>query len=670
MDNQIKSSLLNTDSMKNILNDVQINSINLNFDDIPINSENHLANRNKEKAKELIQRLLKESLEQRIFNSEKTTRNQLVTIKNTKDLAISITKVTLKISKQIEEKLKRDKEKQSKTKPIKVPNTKNKKGFSPHKLISNKTSSNFYRSKTPSHYGKNGNSTIHSKTPLAKLKKDLSKSKSNVALIKGKNLLKNNGTNSKLNTRRKSLGRKTKSSLNFKNFNNTNDYSLDDLHTVSVTSIKTNKTNNISINTVTNSKLNHYKNLNKAAKKKVGLRQNLDLSKDSKMSSNTKNLNVTNNNINININTSSEKNIIINLGKKKNIASKQSNLISNNNNLDNSAEKNMKRKKTPFNKRTITETNLNIKKGEKTVEDEIDDILTMEGKLQKENILNDNDPLLILPMNDLDFVPKNILRKYSVRNDMRESRRYKLNNFNILENLDQSKFEINIFKFLDIYTLINIKNVSKIFRKSVLAFIIKILKEEKEKVLNIKESLNITTIPEREDFENLVLNKGSKKAMQLLNESLLNHLFKDTKFPSNDIILIYRIYFQMINHPYSLIAKKDIFTFWEKCKSYFTSEQNGKTGDILLTMINQKKIDFGKNNEFQIYMLAKNNYKKILPNYFSNICGTTGLFVFVIKDILEFMGITPKIKKKENAFWTYSDIADSIDEKINYLNKL
>ena len=34
------------------------------------------------------------------------------------------------------------------------------------------------------------------------------------------------------------------------------------------------------------------------------------------------------------------------------------------------------------------------------------------------------------------------------------------------------------------------------------------------------------------------------------------------------------------------------------------------------------------------------------------------------------MGLTPKIKKKENAFWTYSDIADSIDEKINYLNKL
>ena len=87
-------------------------------------------------------------------------------------------------------------------------------------------------------------------------------------------------------------------------------------------------------------------------------------------------------------------------------------------------------------------------------------------------------------------------------------------------------------------------------------------------------------------------------------------------------------------------------------------------------MITHKKIDFSKNNEFQIFMLVNRNYKKILPNYFSNICGTTGLFVFVIKDILEFMGLSLKIKKKENAFWTYSEIADSIDDKIKYLNKL
>ena len=663
MDNIIKSSLLNVDNIKNILDDEQINSININnLENISVNSENQIANRNKEKAKELIQRLLKESLDQRILNSERIARNQLISIKNTKDLTLSITNVTLRLSKQIQEKIKRDKEKQTKVKNQKGTSIKNKKGYSPHKSTTNKTSTNFYRSKTPSHYGKNGNNTIHSKTPLTKLKKDLSKSKSNTSLIKNKTSLKNNGINNKNNIRRKSLGQKTKSSLNFKNFNNMNDYSIDDLHTVSVTSIKTNKINNININTVANSKLNQYKNLNKASKKKGGLRQNLDISKDSKMSSNTKNLNVTNNNINININTSSERNIIINLGKKKNGTGKQPI-------LDNSAEKNIKRKKTPFNKKAITETNLNIKKGEKTVEDEIDDILTMECKLQKENILNDNDPLLILPMNDLDFVPKNLLRRASVRNEMRESRRYKITNFSLLENMDKI-FDTNMFIFLDIYTLVNLKNVSKNIHKLVIYYLIQYLQKEKREILQIKDSLNITNIPEREDFENIVLNKGSKKAMQLLNESLLNHLFKDTKFPTDDIILIYRIYFQMINHPFSLIAKNDVYNFWEKCKLYFTSEKNGKTGDILLSMINQKKIDFSKNNEYQIYELAKGNYKKILPNYFSNICGTTGLFVFVIKDILEFMGITQKIKKKENAFWTYTDILESIDEKINYLINL
>ena len=291
----------------------------------------------------------------------------------------------------------------------------------------------------------------------------------------------------------------------------------------------------------------------------------------------------------------------------------------------------------------------------------------MECKLQKENILNENDPLLILPMNDLDFIPKNLLRRNSTINEMRGSRRYKIKNFNILDNLDETKFEINIYKYLDTYTLTNLKNASKMFHKSVISYTIKKLQLIKKHVLDIKESLNFSEIPEREDFENIVLNKGSKKAMQLLNESLLNHLFRDNKFPINDILLIYRIYFQMINHPYSLLAKINIYSFWEKCKLYFTTEQNGKTGDILLSMINQKKINFSKNNEFQIFMLVNRNYKKILPNYFSNICGTTGLFTFFIKDILDFVGISNDEKIQSKVYWTYTKIIDSIENKINHM---
>ena len=653
MENSIKSSLINTDNLKSFLNDEPIEAINTNFDNISCSSNNKSINDSIEKAKELIEKLLKESLDQRISTLDKNSSKQLNIIKNSKDLANAVTNMTLRISKQIQEKIKKDKEKQNKLKQNKV--NKFKKGYSPHKsAVGKNTSSNFYRSKTPSHIGKSNNNNIHSKTPLVKLKKDLSKSKSNVTLGK-KNLTRNNG---KYNIRRKSLGRKTKSSLNFKNFKNINDNSVDDLKTISVTSIKTNKTNNLTINPI-KSKINNYKNFNKTYRKKTNLRQNLDVSKDSKTSSSRKKINLTTNNINI----SSDKNLIANLNKKK-VMQKNPNINNNNSEINNSDEKNMKRKKTPF-KKPVIEYNIKNKGGERTIEDEIDDIL----KLQKENILNDNDPLLILPLKDLDFVPKGILRRNSIRSDMRSSRRYKINNFDILQNIDETKFNIYIFLFLDINTLINLKNVSKKFHKLVIPYIVKLLKEEKNKLLEIKLSLDFTTTPERESIENIVLSKSTKKATQLLNESLLNHLFKDNKFPSDDIILIYRIYFQLINHPYSKIAKSDIFKFWEKCKLYFTSEQNGKTGDILLSIINNKTIDFSKNNLYQIYMLTKDNYKKIFPNYFSNICGTTGLFVFVIKDILEFMGLTPKIKKKENAFWTYSDIIESIDDKINYLGK-
>ena len=111
MENTIKSSILNSDSLKNILTDEPLDSINTNLINSPFNLENEIQNKNKEKAKELIKKLLKETLDQRILISERSARNQLITLKNTKDLTLSITKIAIRMSKQVEEKLKRDKEK-------------------------------------------------------------------------------------------------------------------------------------------------------------------------------------------------------------------------------------------------------------------------------------------------------------------------------------------------------------------------------------------------------------------------------------------------------------------------------------------------------------------------------------------------------------------------------
>ena len=665
MENKIISSILSKNDKDIILKDEQLNiSSENNFDsENNLNkSQNESKNNNLEKAKELLQKLLKESLENKLVLSEKNAKLHFLKIKTTSELTKSITNLTIKMGKQIQEKIKKDKEKQSKLKSNKASG--NKKGFSPRKsAIGNKTQISFYRAKTPSHTMKKGNNKINGKTSIMGLKRNLMKNKSNTSLIKSSKTLDVKKLNRR-NIRHRNMDSKTKSSINIKKYQNNNDSNMEDLQTISVTSIKTNKTNATALNTITNSRINNKyplsKNGNKIKKDNVdlNLKSNIDRAKGMKIL----NKNIANNNFNL-----SEKNII-HIKKKKNN-------VNNNNNL--TTEEKRKRKKTPFTKKKNNNNNIDneslkinytSKKKERTIEDEIDDILSMECNLQKEAGLNNDDPLLILPLKDLDFVPKGLLRRNSVRKDnFNKERNYILSTFNIMQNLDKIEFDQHTFKYLSLKDLLSIKNINKKFRQLVILYLIEYLEKERIEINEIINNLNIKEIPNREGIENLVLSKGSKKAINLLNESQLNHLFRDGNMPINDIILIYRIYFQIINHPFALMAKDDIEKFWEKCRNYFSNEQNCKTGDILIAMINDKKIDVNGNNLYKIYNLVKSNLNKIIPNYYTDICGTTGLFVFIIKDILEFLGISQKIKKIDNAYWTYSDIIEAINERINYL---
>ena len=657
MENEISSNIINKENItlsKESIKENNDNNIKLE-DNLNIDAQKALEDKNNslKKVKDILDKLLKDSFEQKLTLLEAKANKHSYIIKTTLETTKSITNLSIKMNKQIQEKIKKDKEKKSKSKSrTNRYGVGSRKGLSPNKSAISNTRSNFYRAKTPSHISKPG--TRNNKTPnIYGLKKELMKSKSNMTLVKNsKSTLPNdNKTSRRYNVRRKSMGKKNKSSINFNNSN------LDDLHTMSVSSIKTNKTNTTTLNTLNNSRINNNMyNKNKKRNTEINLRQNLVKSKDIKRRKSGLN--------NYNL---SEKNLI-HINKKNTFMSM--------NNIHNDDKKN-KRKKTPFNKKNNNNNNdnesmkMNVssisysRRNDKS-EDEMDDILTLENNLQKDELINNNDPLLILPLKDLDFVPKGLLMKNCLRDSTISNLGYKISSFDISQNIEKIKFK-NIFDYLNLNELLPIKNVSKEFHQMVLWYFVEYLEKEKSDILIIKNSLNITEIPTREGIENMELSKGSKKATQLLNESLLNHLFKDEKIPVNDIILVYRIYFQMINHPFAKIAKIDINKFWEKCKFYFTNEQNGKTGDILTNMINKKKIEVNGNNLYQIYNLVKGNFNKIVPNYFSSICGTTGLFVFIIKDVLEFLGFSQKIKKIENAYWTYMDIIDSINEKINLL---
>ena len=659
MKNEIKESLYNEININTSLNkdNTNINNDYSMKNDVDSNKEQkETKNNNMEIAKIILQKMLKESLDQRLKICEKKSKNHFLTINSTLETTKSITNLTIRMNRQIKEKIKKDKEKQSKRTNR---YGRNKKGFSPNKSTFSNTHNNFYRAKTPSHIGKQGN--IHNKNPLLVSKKEIIKSKSTT--VKNPRIAIQNERNSRKINKKRNFGTKNKSNIKFKYINN--DSNLDELQTLSVSSIKTNKSNTTIFNNMNNSRINNIylnrsNNKSKTQNSEIILKQNLRRSKDKLRK--IKNIN------NFDL---YEKNLL-SIKNKINVSS-TNNINFNSINID---DKKNKRKKTPFNKKNNNISNDNQsyknssskdKKKEKTIGDEIDSILSMENSLQKDNLLNNNDPLLILPLKDLDFVPESLLRRNSIRNDkINKQKNYNISCFDIYKNLEKIRFKY-IFRYLTLEDLLSIKNISKEFHQLILVYLITYLEKEKLNILTIKDSLNISEVPIREGIENIVLSKGSKKATQLLNESLLNHLFKDDKIPDDDIILVYRIYFQMINHPYALIAKRDIEKFWEKCKFYFTNEENGKTGDILINMINKKKILINGNNLFQIYNLVKGNLNKIIPNYFSSLCGTTGLFVFIIKDILDFLGISQKIKYKKNAYWTYTDIIEAINQKINYL---
>ena len=83
------------------------------------------------------------------------------------------------------------------------------------------------------------------------------------------------------------------------------------------------------------------------------------------------------------------------------------------------------------------------------------------------------------------------------------------------------------------------------------------------------------------------------------------------------------------------------------------------------------KFNFSTENIFKIIKIVENNIHVLSPAYFSKICGTTGLMIFLIRDCLEYCGIIQD--KKMFPARVYMNLIyeqELINEKIRRLNLL
>ena len=526
----------------------------------------------------------------------------------------------------------------------------------------NLTSKNLLGSKTPLIKNNNNksmtkNNNTNNSNNSNKNNSDLTKSKSNLNLLKGRttekpanfvnNNSKNNNNNNKTFNTSTTLN-KTKSSMNLKNIKIKKDIN--------------NTTSNISKDFDNNNPINK----SQIKRSKTGARFSLLVPNKLKININS----ITNNN---NIQTSpnksrksfSKKNLtsrkrrhtIQNKDNTLKTLNKISNDSNNNNNENDSHNKNRS-----FNSEEISK-------------------FDMESNLIKsQEIFDNNDPLLISPITDNDFIPTDlILNVKEIEN----------NNKTFLSEKFKDDFYYqfeNFLKFLNNKEIFCLFFMNKKIKEISIKFLIKKLTNEKNFYLNkIKNIIERNKINDDDNLfmrknNNIELSKGTKKAITLLNEPIINRLFNEiNKIPNSDILLVYKIFFQFIK--YKNIIDQPFFNFnendndnnnkifWEKTCNFFAIENNGKTGDLIEKIVNQNKLVLDNKNIYKIIHIINGNIGKIIPSYFTKTCGTTGLIVFFIKDILDYTGISNDKKFWENAYFTYKGIVNVIDDNIEVLKK-
>ncbi len=200
-----------------------------------------------------------------------------------------------------------------------------------------------------------------------------------------------------------------------------------------------------------------------------------------------------------------------------------------------------------------------------------------------------------------------------------------------------------IFSFLkndDLKQLLNVNSIYRINSKEILKQRIELEIKQIQKELN-----NLIEIYQNEiDFNEFKkkpfkLNKKSISVIEYLNSPISEESFlyeNKGDLISKDIILVYKIYLCAIDDKFYIKNNKEI---WEHICQHF-NKRNKKIalGNFIKNEIEDKI--FSESTITNLYDISYNVLIKINPQYFKSIDETTSMFVFIVRDILEHIGLS------------------------------
>ena len=185
-----------------------------------------------------------------------------------------------------------------------------------------------------------------------------------------------------------------------------------------------------------------------------------------------------------------------------------------------------------------------------------------------------------------------------------------------------------------------------------------------DKIRKIKLKYSNEQLNTEKKFE---ISLSASRALELLNENLYKKIFKEKLVsPKNEIIIIYRIFFILINEKEITNITNDI-EFFKKISDYFLNiNSEYKLGNLFKEKIDL--FDLSPQNIFKIKKLINKHKEKINKTYYSKICGTTSLVVFMIEEILNFCGVIED-EKKNNPYilLKYYEHCQNVEDKVNQI---
>ena len=221
---------------------------------------------------------------------------------------------------------------------------------------------------------------------------------------------------------------------------------------------------------------------------------------------------------------------------------------------------------------------------------------------------------------------------------------------NLSEAIDQisleEKFESNldlIARYLDIKDIFNLMLVNKECFKTIVNFLIskteisiELLQDEIKRLKEYNSNINFENL-KKKPFK---LSANSMRAISLLNSSSGNNILKLNieQLNKKEIILVYSLYFIAIGKKKDILILDDIQKL-QYMQNYFKNNCQGQNsfGQLIEKELNGKIFD--DKLIFTLYSISKKQLDVISPNYFQKINRDIAIFVFVIKDILEQLGL-------------------------------